>query len=96
VVAALLKGGKDPTKPNCADVNHTDCDGQTALMYAGSNNHAEVVRVLVNARADINLRDNDGRTALDITRSCYNIRICHGRNHDNIDEIIRIIEESIR
>jgi ankyrin repeat protein len=87
VVLALIAGGEDgvsnPTKFNCANINHADNDGRTALMWASDKNHVSVVRVLVNARADVNMIDNDGQTALDWVRDR---RIRH-------DDIVRILEE---
>ena len=84
VVAALLEGGKDGVglKFNCANVNHANNNGVTALMAACANNREDCVRVLVNARADVTMRNNQGETALDMAR--HNVYI----------EIIRILEEA--
>ena len=44
--------------------------GRTALIYAASNNHPEVVADLLKAGADINAQDKDGRrTALILASS---------------------------
>lgn len=40
-----------------ADVNARDKDGLTALMWAAREGHAEIARVLVDAHADMNVRD---------------------------------------
>ena len=85
VVAALLEGGKDGVglKFNCANVNHANnFTGRTALMAACANTRVDCVRVLVNARADVTMRNNQGETALDMAR--HNVYI----------EIIRILEEA--
>ena len=39
-------------------------DGKTALMWAAGNGHGEIVRLLVEARADKDLKDACGRTAI--------------------------------
>lgn len=39
------------------DVNEKDSSGYTALMWAARNGHTEIARALVDARADMNVRD---------------------------------------
>ena len=60
VVAAL------PDAAAAIDLNHPDNNGDTPLMGASYCGKPEVVRVLLAAGADKDLRDNDGKTALDI------------------------------
>ena len=60
VVAAL------PDAAAAIDLNYTDMHGRTPLMEASYNGHPEVIRVLLAAGADKDLRKNDGKTALDI------------------------------
>jgi hypothetical protein len=38
--------------------------GGTALMLAAANDHTETVKLLLDRGADINVRDNEGKTAL--------------------------------
>jgi ankyrin repeat protein len=45
------------------NVNETDNDGYTALMYAAENGYLDVVKELITHKADINIA-NDGWTAL--------------------------------
>ena len=59
VVAAL------PDAAAAIDLNHPKNDGWTPLMQASCNGKPEVVRVLLAAGADKDLRSNDGKTALD-------------------------------
>ena len=59
VVAAL------PDAAAAIDLNHPDNAGWTPLMYASGNGKPEVVRVLLAAGADKDLRSNEGQTALD-------------------------------
>ena len=59
VVAAL------PDAAAAIDLNHPDNDGDTPLMRASYCGKPEVVRVLLAAGADKDLRNNDGKTALD-------------------------------
>ena len=60
VVAAL------PDAAAAIDLNHPDNDGWTPLMVASAKGKPEVVRVLLAAGADKDLRNSDGKTALDI------------------------------
>lgn len=52
-----------------ANVNQTAqpsyMKGQTALMRAAGNGHIEVIKILIEAKADLNLKDAKGMTALD-------------------------------
>lgn len=41
-----------------------DCDGFSALMYAAYNGHADCVKELLAAGADVNAVDNKGETSL--------------------------------
>ena len=45
-------------------VNALDTDGRTPLMRAATYNTAAVVRLLLERRAEINLQDDQGYTAL--------------------------------
>jgi uncharacterized protein len=56
LVRNLLSGG--------SDVNATDEDGRTVLMYAAFNGHVELIRELLEKGASVNLQDSYGRTAL--------------------------------
>jgi ankyrin repeat protein len=51
-----------------AKINNWDLWGQTALMRASMLGHDGVVKVLLDSDADASLRDNDGKTALDLAR----------------------------
>ena len=43
-------------------------DGWTAIMHAARNGHVSCVRTLLNAGADANLKNNDGKTALELAQ----------------------------
>lgn len=45
-------------------VNETYYDGETALMKAAEGGHKEIVAMLLANGADVNAKDNNGRTAL--------------------------------
>ena len=49
---------------DCANVDITAPDGQTALMAAVANDHANAVRLLIETGANVNATDKDGVTAL--------------------------------
>ncbi len=49
---------------NGADVDVTDSEGTTALMFASCNGHLQCLDALLTAGADINATDDSGRTAL--------------------------------
>jgi len=53
--------------------------GGTALMLAAANGHTETVKLLLDRRANINVRDNEGKTALEWARE---------RGHTEIVELI--------
>ena len=59
VVAAL------PDAAAAIDLNHPNNNGDTPLIIASYWGKPEVVRVLLAAGADKDLRNNDGKTALD-------------------------------
>jgi ankyrin repeat protein len=46
------------------DLNHKDCYGNTALMYAVCRGHTSIVKQLADAGANPNLKDKHHRTAL--------------------------------
>lgn len=50
------------------DVNVQDNAGDTALISATTNNHAEIVIMLLEYNADISLTDSNGKTASDIAK----------------------------
>ncbi len=47
-----------------ADVNATDLDGATPLMFAAQRDSVEVVRMLLDAGAEVDAADSKGETAL--------------------------------
>ena len=55
---------------NYADVNARErWYGRTALMVAADEGHAEVVRLLIEVGADLNLLDDEGSSALSLARN---------------------------
>jgi uncharacterized protein len=71
-VELLLKGG--------AYVDTADSvEGWTALMFAAGEGHVEVCQALLENKADPNLKDKDGDTALDHARA---------NQHQNVLELL--------
>jgi ankyrin repeat protein len=56
IVNALLSKG--------ADINAVNCTGETALMVAVFHGHLEYIKKLISANALLNIRSNEGETAL--------------------------------
>lgn len=52
-----------------ANVNAKNFEGRTALMEALENDHTDVIALLIEANADLNVKDRDGSTGLMI--ACY-------------------------
>ncbi|KEQ57736.1 ankyrin repeat protein [Aureobasidium melanogenum CBS 110374] len=48
-----------------AEVDTTDKYGETALHYAATNGHLDIVQILTRADANKTIVDSHGRTALD-------------------------------
>ena len=64
-----------------ADVNaRAKFNGTTALMHLAGGGHAELVKLLIKAKADVNAKDNQGRTALQFAQN---------QNHAEIVKLLR-------
>ena len=61
LVRALIDAGKEY-------INYQDYNGETALMMAADCGWYDIAGMLVEAGADINIRNNDGLTAADIAK----------------------------
>ena len=67
LLATAANGSVNGVKCNLkfrADVNRANDDGWTALHAAAFGGHAEVARLLLDAGAEVNARDDHGRTPL--------------------------------
>jgi ankyrin repeat protein len=53
------------------DIEVNDSRGWTALIHATGNNHADMLKLLIDNGADVNAKDKDGRTAL-LTAATWN------------------------
>src|SRR5262249_44544461 len=71
-----------------ADVNKKDIDNNTALMWAAWYNHPDIVRLLINAGASLDDRDNiDQKTALGHARKM-------ATEQQGLEEVIQMLEEA--
>ena len=66
--AAVLTGNMDAVKQHIeagTDINQKEAmSGSTPLMSAATFNKPEIAKVLINANADLSIKNNDGGTAL--------------------------------
>jgi len=58
-----------------ANVNTTDREGMTALMYAAQGGHTALVKLLIENGADVNAKNSQGNTALILAESKGHIGI---------------------
>jgi ankyrin repeat protein len=64
-------------------VNNSDVEGRTALMLGTYEGEIEIIKLLVEAGADVNARDNKGKTVL-----MYAIEGYAGDEAENIKYLI--------
>jgi len=60
---------------NKGDINQTDENRMTMLMWACDRGNLELVQYLVNKKADLNMQDADGQTCLHYAASCEHANI---------------------
>lgn len=85
LILATLKGALNICKmlvEKGANVNHANTNGHTAVQYAGSKNHKEIMAFLLDSKADPNTRDHIGDTPLHRVASmerheCLQILLTH-------------------
>lgn len=63
------------------DLNAADENGLTPLMLAALRNRGAISVLLLESGADPFLRDNQGRTALDIARSAASSEVANSLEH---------------
>ena len=61
--------------PDILSQSDLDSEGETALHLASEEGHTEVVRLLIENHADLNVRDRDDRTAVRLARRNKNTEI---------------------
>ena len=77
---AEAAGYGTPSNPT-TDANYADANarerwyGRTAVMVAADEGHAEVVRLLIEVGADLNLLDHEGSSALSLARNSGHLDI---------------------
>jgi len=50
-------------------IDHVDSDGCTALMYAVTTGALESIQTLIDERAELNLMNKEGKSALDLAKN---------------------------
>ncbi|GFY69155.1 hypothetical protein TNIN_21401 [Trichonephila inaurata madagascariensis] len=72
----LLRGGANILMVDeKAEVNVVDKDGRTPLHFAAESGYQEIVKVLIQAEAFIDAKDNFGSTALHLSTQCKHVEI---------------------
>lgn len=103
---AVTGGNKSPAMIKIlveagANINEKNEYGQTVLMFASSANDVESVQTLISLGADTNLRDNIGRTALDIaeerraTDAARILRLAQTSTAEQLVEIFKSITTDV-
>jgi ankyrin repeat protein len=82
IVRTLVSHGANP--------NLKGGGGMTPLMWAVRNGRTEVVRLLVAAGADVNLRNAEDRTALDEA-----LELLNPEDKEDEDEVVGILKAAI-
>lgn len=57
------------------EVDHSDAERRTPLIWAADRGHAELCKALLKRGADVNAQDDDGQTALHYAAMCGHIEI---------------------
>lgn len=78
LMAAIMSGNKviiEKLIVKNADLDQTDTQGKSALIYAAFNNNFELVQLLLKAGANKKLADKENRTALDYAKFNKNTQL---------------------
>jgi hypothetical protein len=75
------------------NLNTKNKDGVTALMLAVQTNDPDIVRLLLNYEADVNLSNNSGETAMDYTDNIEIINILINAGGTPTDYAIEVLTE---
>ena len=70
------------------DINVSDYDKRNALHLSCANGHLDIVKFLLDSKADINLKDRWGNTAL------HELKINKDKNPSHYNKIIQLFTES--
>ena len=66
IIKLLLDAANDRKKEM---IDHVDSDGCTALMYAVTTGALESIQTLIDERAELNLMNKEGKSALDLAKN---------------------------
>ncbi len=66
-----IKAGNCYFKPSGTDVNYTDENDKTPLIIASECGHLDIVKKLLEKCANVNCKDANGKTVIDLTASRF-------------------------
>ena len=67
------------------NIDNSNDNGATALMYASSTGKVDIVKILLNQGADTRLATDDGFSALDLASSLPVLKLLRGHEDSTIE-----------
>jgi len=94
LIIASRKGHKDFLKTlltsSVINLNIQNKDGYTALMYASEKNNEEIIKILIFKGADVNIKNNKGKTAIKLTNNEKIKNLIDKKNHNVLSDLLEL------